>query len=58
LDLSGGGADQSHQHVKTGGFTGTVWTQEAHHFTGPDTKINSIDNISVPIPFDEAVAGQ
>ena len=47
-------ADEASDHVEGGGFTGTVWSEEADDFAGVDAQADFIDDLPTAIRFLES----
>jgi hypothetical protein len=50
-DLAAIGLDQTYQHVKAGGFAGSVGTQQSNNFTALYTEANGLDDLSPAVRF-------
>ena len=53
-----GGANQADQHVETGGFASPVGTQKAYDLSRPNTKIDPVNDVPLPVALDQTGAGQ
>ncbi|MFT6178328.1 MAG: hypothetical protein ACJA16_005218 [Akkermansiaceae bacterium] len=45
------GADEACDHVEGCRFAGTVWSEEAHDFTGTDAQADFIDDAAATVGF-------
>ncbi len=42
---------QTDHHIKTGGFSGTIWSKQSHYLAGTDLQIDPGNNLAADIGF-------